>query len=172
MSGFFGGGGGGTISTDPLAVVGDVEMQDDSVLWLDTAKTIGLMWRSGDGYAPLFSGDLTYAEELLTAGVVPGSRVDLYAQSAGAASYTWLKLDKAGSCSLTLVGAGNVFNVKSGSSSVFQAGANGIGEYNHAPAAQSGAIIDASGGVVQDAEARTAINTLLAYLRSRGTVAA
>lgn len=35
------GGGGGSISTDPLAVDGDIEMQTDNTIWLDTAKTTG-----------------------------------------------------------------------------------------------------------------------------------
>lgn len=46
-----------------------------------------------------------------------------------------------------------------------------IGEFGVAPTARSGAINDAAGGATVDAEARTAINTLLAYLRLRGTVA-
>ncbi len=47
----------------------------------------------------------------------------------------------------------------------------GIGEFNVAPTAQSAAIPDASGGAVIDAEARAALNSLLAYFRLRGTVA-
>jgi hypothetical protein len=46
-----------------------------------------------------------------------------------------------------------------------------IGEYGAAPTAQSAAIADAAGGGVIDAEARAAINALLAYFRLRGTIA-
>lgn len=46
----------------------------------------------------------------------------------------------------------------------------GIGLFGLAPPAQSAAIADAAGGATIDAQARTAINTLLAYLRVRGDV--
>jgi hypothetical protein len=49
--------------------------------------------------------------------------------------------------------------------------AGDIGLNGATPVAQGAAIADASGGAVQDAEARTAINDLLAYLRSRGDIA-
>jgi hypothetical protein len=48
---------------------------------------------------------------------------------------------------------------------------DGIGEFGTEPTPQSVAIPDASGGVVIDAEARAALNTLLAYFRLRGTIA-
>jgi len=46
-----------------------------------------------------------------------------------------------------------------------------IGFYGEGPVPQGAAIADASGGVTIDAEARTAINALLTYLRSRGDIA-
>lgn len=47
----------------------------------------------------------------------------------------------------------------------------GIGFNAAAPVAQSAAIPDAAGGATVDAEARAALNTLLAYLRTRGDIA-
>lgn len=47
----------------------------------------------------------------------------------------------------------------------------GIGFNAAAPVAQSAAIANAAGGATVDAEARTAINDLLAYLRLRGDIA-
>ena len=49
--------------------------------------------------------------------------------------------------------------------------ADRIGEFGNSGTAQSGAIANAAGGLVIDAEARSALNTLLAYFRLRGTVA-
>ena len=47
----------------------------------------------------------------------------------------------------------------------------GVGFNGAAPVGQSAAIVDAAGGAVIDAEARTALNTLLSYLRERGDIA-
>lgn len=47
----------------------------------------------------------------------------------------------------------------------------GVGFNGAAPVGQSAAIVDAAGGAVIDAQARTALNTLLNYLRSRGDIA-
>jgi hypothetical protein len=45
-----------------------------------------------------------------------------------------------------------------------------IGFFGTAPAAQPAAIADASGGAIIDAEARTAINALLAAVRTLGVI--
>ena len=50
-------------------------------------------------------------------------------------------------------------------------GATGIGFFGAAEAAQPTAVADASGGATTDAEARTAINALLARLRTLGLIA-
>jgi hypothetical protein len=46
-----------------------------------------------------------------------------------------------------------------------------LGFWNNAPVVQGALVADASGGVIQDAEARTAINTLLARMRLYGLIA-
>jgi hypothetical protein len=76
--------------------------------------------------------------------------------------------------SITIAGTGTgTISLNAGATGSVQLGGNAaalIGEFGVAPTARSGAIIDAAGGATVDAEARTAINTLLAYLRLRGTV--
>ena len=46
-----------------------------------------------------------------------------------------------------------------------------VGFYGNAPVAQPAAVTDAAGGVTIDAEARTALNDLLAKLRTLGLIA-
>lgn len=46
-----------------------------------------------------------------------------------------------------------------------------LGLWGATPDVQPAAVADAAGGAIVDAEARTAINTLLARLRSRGVIA-
>lgn len=49
--------------------------------------------------------------------------------------------------------------------------ATGVGFYGASPSAQPAAVANASGGVVVDAEARAALNALLARLRTLGLIA-
>ena len=49
--------------------------------------------------------------------------------------------------------------------------ANAVGDTVQAYITQGGAISDASGGATVDAEARTAINAVLAFLRAEGLIA-
>ena len=46
MSGFFGG---GSISTDPFAPIGDIDLHDDKTVWLIDAKTRGIRFNSTVG---------------------------------------------------------------------------------------------------------------------------
>lgn len=57
-----------------------------------------------------------------------------------------------------------------GTATVVEWNATGLGLFGVAPVARSAEIPDAAGGATVDAEARAAINALLAYLRLRGDV--
>lgn len=76
------------------------------------------------------------------------------------------------SLSLSGKGTGRAELRASDGSQRFAVNLTGIGFFGQAPVAQGAHIPDVSGGSTVDAEARAAFNTLLAYLRSRGDIAA
>jgi hypothetical protein len=72
---------------------------------------------------------------------------------------------------ITLGDAQNIaFNTTTGTK-IGTATTQKIGFWNATPVVQQSAVADASGGVVIDAEARTALNSLLAKLRTLGIIA-
>jgi len=75
---------------------------------------------------------------------------------------------------IALVSSGTgTISLNAGATGSVQLGGNAgalIGEYGVAPTARSAAIANPAGGATVDAEARAAINALLAYFRLRGTV--
>lgn len=76
-----------------------------------------------------------------------------------------------GNTALTLADAVNfVFNATTGTK-IGTATTQKLAFYNSAPVVQPTAVADASGGAVQDAEARTALNALLARMRTLGLIA-
>lgn len=71
-------------------------------------------------------------------------------------------------------GTGGAIEIKDGDAhNVIQVGPsdNTLGLFGAAPTAQHAAIADATGGATIDTQARSALNTLLAYLRLRGDIA-
>lgn len=79
--------------------------------------------------------------------------------------------DAAVSADFAPKGTGNLTLRSGGGTARIAINNTGIGFNAAAPTAQSGAIADAAGGATVDAEARAALNTLLAYLRLRGDIA-
>lgn len=83
-----------------------------------------------------------------------------------------------GDATIVLKDAGNVLRITTATDDIniasggaLQLNGDTIGLFGVTPVAQSAAIPDASGGANVDTESRAAINTLLAYLRSRGDIA-
>lgn len=75
------------------------------------------------------------------------------------------------SSTLTFADAVNMaFNATTGTK-IGTATSQKLAFYNSAPIVQGSAVADAAGGAVQDAEARTALNALLARIRSLGLIA-
>jgi hypothetical protein len=86
----------------------------------------------------------------------------------GASTLTGLLTANGG---ITLGDAQNIaFNTTTGTK-IGTATTQKIGFWNATPVVQQSAVADASGGVVIDAEARTALNSLLAKLRTLGIIA-
>ena len=63
-----------------------------------------------------------------------------------------------------------VFNTTTGTK-IGTATSQKIGFYNATPIVQGASVADASGGAVQDAEARTAINALISRIEATGLIA-
>ena len=98
---------------------------------------------------------------LLVNGSATGQPVEVYPQ--GTDSNTGLALSGKGTGSLSLR-AGN-------GTTRLAVNNTGMGFFGATPAAQPAAVADATGGATVDAEARTAINDLLARLRTLGIIA-
>lgn len=106
----------------------------------------GQVFRAGDAAGKVRLG-YTFAEE--------GGELFLRHHDEGAAETVLMTVDSSG-----LLVTGNL-----------RASSGAFGVFGGNLAAQASAIADASGGATQDAEARTAINALLAVMRSAGFVA-
>lgn len=78
-------------------------------------------------------------------------------------------LEAPGAAGVTLIDSGLTTSVRGPTVNLGEA-AGLIGEFGVAATGRSAAIADAAGGATIDAEARTAINAILAYFRLRGTV--
>lgn len=129
-----------------------------------------VVYRGSDGVGFIDSA-LIRAEVDGTPGVndMPG-RLIFATTADGAASATErLRIDSAGD--ITIADGGDfILNATTGTK-IGTATTQKLGFYNATPIVQGAAVADASGGATIDAEARTAINALLARIRSLGLIA-
>lgn len=155
---------------DTLKVGGNVEIQNDQTLWFNFDKTIGIRYRIDGDNASFFKGALDLTDVLAAVAISEGN-VTIRAQDADASHKSNVRLTPT-LITTTIIGSGVTWGV--GNADFFSlvlTSDRKIGFHDVTPVAQSDAIPDASGGVVIDAEARTALNALLAYLRTRGDIA-
>lgn len=89
----------------------DIEMRDEKTLWLDTAKTVGLI-KSAEfaGRGGLYAGDITYVGALAYS-VLDAAVWEAYVQNAGSAAYVNLKLEPT---LVSLILSGAVFSIAGG----------------------------------------------------------
>jgi len=132
---------------------------DDGAAMASGDRLGGFALRGNDGTATKSSAILTgFAAENWT-DTARGTHVDLYTTAIGAADYRRVTRFHENGDFLP------DFNVDVASGKVYKVnGTQVLG-------AQGAAVADASGGSIQDAEARTALNTLLARMRTHGAIA-
>lgn len=120
------------------------------------------------------TGTDTAGSVLITAGSAENGSAGGFTATAGGTTGSGFAGNVTFSAGIAAEGGTNgyvEFNVDASPALKLGPAANTIGFNGATPVGQHAAIADASGGAVQDAEARSALNTLLAYLRSRGDIA-
>lgn len=120
------------------------------------------------GQSPAFHNGLSFANnKALASKLNAGTAVDI----AKVTTSDVLVLGASAGIATTEVRALTSVKLAPSGTSKLHVNTTGVGFFSATPQAQSAAIADASGGATIDAEARTALNALLAYLRLRGDIA-